>query len=387
MRDPNRSTVTPVITARTCLTGAVIRSMERTASGLRLDVDGRSIEVSWTWLRDHARDATSFLADVHQRVVPAAVVAAAGEPDEVRLVDDAVEVTWPATPVARYEARFLGGLADPTSATAVGEPPEPWTGAELAARLDAITFDEVLTDTGLREALHRFWRDGVLPVVDVEADVEATRAVLERFGYIRETIFGGLWEYGSDGAYDDTASTTLEITPHTDSTYSRDAPGLLGLHCHRFDGEGAENVFVDAHALAARLSDDAREILSSVEIPGQYLGDGVHLMARRPVLRHEGDRLVQVSYNHHDRAPFVLPEPEMSRLYAALHEFDALAGDDDLQFELALRPGDMVLFDNWRVLHGRRAFVGDRRIAGAYVNREDVESTHRRLEAARSGEP
>ena len=96
------------------------------------------------------------------------------------------------------------------------------------------------------------------------------------------------------------------------------------------------------------------------------------------MFRHEDDRLAQVTYNHHDRAPFLLPEPAMSDLYDALQHFDRLANERDMQFELAIRPGDMVIIDNWRVLHGRRAFTGARHIAGGYINREDVDSTMRR---------
>jgi trimethyllysine dioxygenase len=39
-----------------------------------------------------------------------------------------------------------------------------------------------------------------------------------------------------------------------------------------------------------------------------------------------------------------------------------------------LAPGEALLFDNWRVLHGRAAYTGHRRLCGGYVNREDVES-------------
>jgi trimethyllysine dioxygenase len=33
-----------------------------------------------------------------------------------------------------------------------------------------------------------------------------------------------------------------------------------------------------------------------------------------------------------------------------------------------------MLFDNWRVLHGRTAYTGVRRLCGAYLNHEDFES-------------
>ena len=183
------------------------------------------------------------------------------------------------------------------------------------------------------------------------------------------------------------ASTTLEIGPHTDGTYSNDAPGLLGLHCWQDAASGGESVVVDGLRVAAQLATTdpaAFRLLSETDIPGQYVGDGVHLVARRPALRHEGGRLTQVSFNHHDRAPFVLPEPAMGRLFDALHEFDRLTRRDDHVVELHLRPGELLLLDNWRVLHARRAFAGERRFAGGYVNREDVESTMRLTAAART---
>ncbi len=110
-------------------------------------------------------------------------------------------------------------------------------------------------------------------------------------------------------------------------------------------------------------------------MPGQYVGDGSHLMAARPVFRHDHeDALVQVSFNNYDRAPFLLPPAEMVAFYDALRAFEALANDHRLQWRRVLRPGEAMLFDNWRVLHGRAAYSGHRRMAGGYVNREDFES-------------
>ncbi len=352
----------------------------KNANGISVTIDDTSLELSWMWLRDHARDAESFLESAQQRLVPPLTVAAAGEAD-VAVDGDGLTVIWPGGPSTRFVLADLRALGSASSTTDAGAPSMAWTGEQLGDRMEPLDHHVLMTAHGLRHALWTLWRDGVITLRNVPTNTAGTRAVLERFGYIRSTIFGALWEFSSDGGYDDTASTPLEITPHTDGTYSHDAPGLLGLHCHVYEASGGENVFVDAHAVAERLEPEHLDVLTTVEIPGQYIGDGVHLMARRPVLRYERDRLVQVSYNHHDRAPFLLPEPTMSEVYAALHAFDALANNPELQFEFAMRPGDMVVFDNWRVLHGRRAFQGERHIAGGYINREDVESTTRLMSA------
>ena len=61
---------------------------------------------------------------------------------------------------------------------------------------------------------------------------------MRRVGYVRETIFGGFWDFQADLSKADTAYTNLELLPHTDGTYSHDAPGLQLLHCLAFDGDG-----------------------------------------------------------------------------------------------------------------------------------------------------
>jgi trimethyllysine dioxygenase len=53
---------------------------------------------------------------------------------------------------------------------------------------------------------------------------------------------------------------------------------------------------------------------------------------------------------------------------------ETLLGDHRLQWRRANPPGEAMLFDNWRVLHGRTAYTGHRHLCGGYVNREDYES-------------
>ena len=140
---------------------------------------------------------------------------------------------------------------------------------------------------------------------------------------------------------------------------------------------------VDAFAVARRMEaehPDLFEVLSAVMVPGQYIGDGAHLMAVRPVFRHDHTgRLVQVSFNNYDRAPFLLAEEDMVAFYDAIRVFEELANDPAMQWRHVLQPGEALLFDNWRVLHGRAAYTGLRRMCGGYLNREDIESRLRQL--------
>jgi trimethyllysine dioxygenase len=74
----------------------------------------------------------------------------------------------------------------------------------------------------------------------------------------------------------------------------------------------------------------------------------------------------------------------MNAFYRALKLFDALINDPAYEITLRLQPGTALLFDNWRTLHGRRAYQGYRRLCGAYVNKEDFDSRLRVLRTART---
>ena len=366
----------------------MISDAEATDHCAQVTIDGVRQAFSWTWLRDHAGDPESFHARSNQRLVPAAVAAAAS-PAEVGVEPGggALIVDWPGGPTAVFPEGALTGLALAARTYDVfADAQEPWPADSSTERLHRATFAGFTDDdAAFADSMHALRRDGVAVVERVPVDREATRTVLERMSYVRASIFGDVWRFGSDGELDDTASTRLEITPHTDGTYSRDAPGLLSLHCHSASTTGGESVLVDGLALHRQLTDIdpvAAETLETVQIPGRYLGDGSDLVAWRPAFRMEGGRLAQVSYNNHDRAPFRLPLDEERRFYGALQLLEELIARPGNRVEIRLAEGQMILIDNWRLLHGRRSFTGSREMAGGYLNREDLESVLRRLDGA-----
>ncbi len=345
--------------------------------------DGSKLVLPWLWLREHSHDPATFHPTTNQREVVTAGLDPNLRGASARLDGGAVAVEWATDepdsvlPVPFLQS-FLGG--DPTDSSAEGR--VLWDRATITDQWPTVDHDRVLSsDDGVREWLDLVHRYGFCIVAGTPPTPAATKALIERVGYVRETIFGGFWEFEPDLSRDDTAYTSDALRAHTDGTYSHDAPGLQILHCLGHDGDGGESTMVDGFRIAAELRRGAPhhyEVLSTVEVPGRYLGDGVHLVATRRVFRHDVDgHLVQVSFNNADRAPFLLPPDEMIAFYDALRAFERLADDPELRWERRNPPGEAMVFDNWRVLHGRNAFTGARKLCGAYINREDYESRRR----------
>jgi trimethyllysine dioxygenase len=203
-------------------------------------------------------------------------------------------------------------------------------------------------------------------------DPNSTKELLEKIAFIRETHYGGFYDFTSDLASKDTAYTNIALEAHTDTTYFSDPAGLQAFHLlSHTDGEGGASLLVDGFKVADELSKvdrKAYEVLSTVNVHAHASGnEGISIQPYKgfPVLEHDpatGD-LLRVRWNSSDRASIELPIDEVETWYDAARKFDALLKKKENEYWEQLVPG--------RVLHGRSSFTGKRRICGAYVNRDD----------------
>lgn len=357
-----------------------------------LDVDWSNSEqttYAWMWLRDHGEDAQSLDVDTLQRKVDTFAI----DPElcavSAELDDDGkrVRLKWsdssPPSEVSSSLLAAMAGLAPSSNDPARGRAQKHWAAGTLPESLPSVAFDALMTqDADLKQWLENVYAFGFSLVDGVPSTEEATRQLAQRMGYIRETIFGGLWTLSAEvAAHDDTAYSTQYLEPHTDATYCHDAPGLQMFNCIEFDGDGGESVLVDGFALGERMRAECPEdfdVLTRTVVPGRYIEPGVCLMAERPALRTDaGGRLVQVSFNNYDRAPFMLEPAEMAAFYRAYSELHRRIIDRDNWLKIPLRPGMALIFDNWRLLHGRMGYTGKRVFCGCYHNREEFESRFR----------
>ena len=351
-------------------------------------IDGRpNVILSLFWLRDHCQSPQAMHPETKQRLADTHGIPQDIDARSICLIEDgrALQIEWSHDGhVSRFEAEFLARLrADPEVL-----PVERtlWDRDGIAEQVPQVGYADYLAeDSVLKQALEMIERYGFCFVEGAPATPEATRSVAERVAYIRSTIFGGYYDFTANLEHKDTAYTSMAIMPHTDGTYSFDAPGYQIFHCLAAQCSGGENVLIDGFKLAQLMQERCPhdyQVLTEVEIPGQYVdyGRGIHLLARRPLFRLNGvGQLVQVSYNNHDRAPFLLPSALQRHFYQALTHFAALYAEPAMHYRRRLLPGPVLIFDNWRLLHARDAYTGYRRLAGAYLNKEDVDSRLRVL--------
>ena len=326
---------------------------------LSLSIDGEPASFDYFWLRDNARDPVSFDSRSHQRELFTASIDPDIRPRNARVSDtgDSLLLNWPDLDgEAQYEAAFLADFA--TAADPLRMPaPQPWDAAALDPDAVRLSFRDFSADGGVVLLLQRLLAHGFAVLTDTPRHLDSVSEVAESIGYVRQTIFGGLFEFEANEDMADSAYTPKELRPHTDGTPSHDAPGVQLLLCVDYNAEGGDSIMVDGAAIAADLKVRQPEIyedLTRIGVTGIYKGDGVVLRARRPILRlDDTGELAQVSFNNYDRDTVRLTDDDMRSLYAGIRAFDGMANDPAYQWRYTLAPGDMLVFDNWRLLHGR----------------------------------
>ena len=178
-------------------------------------------------------------------------------------------------------------------------------------------------------------------------------------------------------------------------------PGIQFLHCFTADAPGGESTLVDGYWVADRIRRDdpgAFRVLCDVPIPYRFLDGDNDLRFAAPVVASDPDGTYrEIRFHDALTAPLDLPVAMIETTYRALRRFDQVARSDEAQFVARLQPGDVMVFHNRRVLHGRKAFDpgrGARHFFGLYVDVDEWLSRIRMLRAAtlrrvarRSGRP
>ena len=333
------------------------------------------------WLRDHARDEDSWDHRSNQRKIFTAKLDPKLHIKKAILKDNgkSVDILWSdlKKPI-NYSSNFF--LENSNKSQKINNNIKIWDKKDIGEEIYT-DFQNTITNDGFKEFLEKLYKFGFVVIQNCKTEMSSVEKIANKIGYVRESIFGGLWSFESNNDMADSAYTQDELRPHTDSTYSNDAPGLQLLLCCHYEATGGESIMVDGFKIAEKIYKENRDLytlLSEIEVKGQYIGDGVFLEAKRPIFKLNSNKeLVQVSFNNYDRAAFRMDDEKTLKFYDAIREFDLIANNREYQWRHILKPGELLIFNNWRILHGRGSFKGDRKMSGCYINKEDFDSSCR----------
>ncbi|KAF7722508.1 hypothetical protein EC973_003070 [Apophysomyces ossiformis] len=378
-----------------CRTQSTLTATTPDKDTLRIKTPDGDGTYSYLWLRDNCRCEQCIHPSSRQKLHSSADVPLDIAPASVRITEDMAEITWnkplrhhAATQdnhVSRYPLSFLGRYAQRQSSETFRFnhiAPQTWNRDEY--KLDWVDYkDYMTTDAGLHKVVQRLYNRGLVFLRGVPTTDESVTQVAERIGPIQETFYGRDFDVKNVAKSINIAYTSLYLGFHMDL--------MQLLHSLKNSVTGGSSIFVDSFRAVELLKENHPEdyaVLKETPVTFHYLNNGHHQYHRRPTIvtgeDHSGPAWnMHVNYAPQFQGPMDHLSPAQARsFYRAFQRFADYIEDDRLRYEITLQPGELVLFANRRVLHGRTAFdptSGDRHLKGTYLTLDSLKDKLRVL--------
>ncbi len=333
------------------------------------------------WLRARSPDPSERDGITGQRLV------------NPHLLPDDIELTGARHAGDMLELSFSDGfscLYDPQDLIDGAElhegcpPARPWQ-SDLAPQ-PVYRWPELARDQVLYRAVKDLIELGFVLIHDTPTQADSIIGIARRFGYVRDTNFGNYFEVYSRPESTDLAYRPIALGPHTDNPYRTPVPGLQLLHCLQNETSGGFSTLVDSLAVAAQLQredPDGFALLGKVPVRFEYRDANTQLVSVKPMI--EVDAAGQMTGVHYsprlDDIP-LMSDADTRRYHRARKRLGTLFEDPAYELRFKLDPGQLMIFDNNRVLHGRTAFdpsEGHRQLQGCYIDRDGPRSIYRVL--------
>jgi len=348
--------------------------------------DGKTSIFHYFWLRDNC--PSNFHPDTHERVFDLLSVSDEIHPTKVAFDHDNLSIEWSegnhrsTFPLEwLYQHAYSGDLKKDKSTNY-----ESWSG-DFADRIPRVDHAEVMHDDAvLLEWMKHLDKFGITIVKNMPETEEAVSDTAARISFLRETNFGVTFDVVSTPKPINLAYTSMALPLHTDLPNQEVPPGYQFLHCLANESEGGESVYIDS----LRVLEDMRkeepekfQILADTAVPFRFYDNECDLRQHHSMINLDSfGNIVEIKYNAHLADIFDMTEDIMHDFYLAYRELMRRFKSPEYNIKLKLEAGDMAVFDNRRVMHGRAEFkpnTGRRHLRGCYVDRSEFQSRLRVL--------
>lgn len=376
----------PVPTARS------VRQLTHDAQALQLHWDdGRVSHFDAMWLRDNCACPSCR----HPQAMERLYMFIDHEPPRIThaalAVDDILEVHFSQGAeqhVSRFSRPWLRRHCYSGAARREVETTRVLWDANLNDSLPTVDFEAYMgTDAGMRAWIEAIQSHGIVLLKGVPQEPGKLLDVARRIGPVRHTNFGECYDVISMPKPNAVAYTALGLELHHDLVNWRFPPDVQMLSCLKSSVTGGESLFADGFRVAEdlrALNPGAFALLSQQLVEFRFHDAKSDIRASAPMLTLDlRGQLTRMRFNNWLRSSLKVAEELVAPMYEAIAALWALLRDPRYHLNLKLNPGELIAYDNNRILHGRKSFdpsSGERHLQGCYMNMEDLDSALRLLE-------
>eukprot|EP00933_Yihiella_yeosuensis_P035332 TRINITY_DN2885_c3_g1_i1.p1 TRINITY_DN2885_c3_g1~~TRINITY_DN2885_c3_g1_i1.p1 ORF type:complete len:456 (-),score=73.45 TRINITY_DN2885_c3_g1_i1:267-1634(-) len=399
--------------------------------------DGAAYRFHALWLRDACRDTPFLKKDAGERILATTPLVSGVSADltatstEISGTDLCVQ--WSDGQQGKFDHQFLRAYADRVAkplekaeykpsvdvswlipySGLPGQPGPKASDLNLFTngpnfKIPEFTHEKCMTSEGNLDMIKSLLVDGVVKVTSVPNPSE------EALHHFCNVCFAGLQKDPSRAEANwmivkKTEASSISYDPdmrlnnHTDQSLPNHGIPGIALVVHYAEGKGA-NTIVDTFAVseALRKSDpDAfeiltkygnaqeRDLIASRSDAAQNHTQSLWLASNQPIIQVDKDgNIIRCQYNEVFRVASTVPYDDFHRWYQAYLKWARMCHSEEFECNIPLKAGEISIFMNWRVMHGRagnrdgsasKIQSADRMLVGGTITRENLFSTARML--------
>ena len=235
-------------------------------------------------------------------------------------------------------------------------------------------------------ALISFYKYGFIIFKNVPTKDNFLINFANSIGSVRRTNFGEHFNVRSIPNPNDLAYTALNLAPHTDNPYRNPVPCIQLLHCIINEVSGGYSTVVDGYTVTEDLkkeNPEFYEILTRIKVKFKFIDKDVVLEDWSELIKlDERKRFKQVRFSPRlDYVP-ILEKNELDMYYRARKKLSDMYNSEKYRIEFKLEQKDLLMMDNYRLLHGRTRYdpnEGNRFLQGCYIDYDSTEGKLRHL--------
>ena len=343
-------------------------------------IDYNNQRFHYLWLRDHC-PCSECRHPSGQRILETWQLDADIKVESYEITETGLEIRWagPQQHLSHFTAQYL--LANSYDKPQIPTENTHTWGAELTGNLPSYDYNQVIA----RDDVKAQWLDavtkyGIALLKNVPTEPGTILQVVDLFGYVRNTNYGELFEVISVEQAVNLAFTPIPLSLHTDNPYRNPVPTLQLLHCLEKADRGGVTALTDGFRAAEILREQnpqAFNLLSTQAVTFRFSSaDAILEHTACMIELCANGEISAIRVNSRSLAPLALPFDMMQSFYAAYQELTAIIQGSACKVTLTLDRGELILFDNQRILHGREEqAVGPRHLQGCYADRDGLRST------------
>ncbi len=236
------------------------------------------------------------------------------------------------------------------------------------------------------ELLISFYKYGFIIIKDVPTNDNFIVKFANSIGSVRRTNFGEYFNVKSKPNPNDLAYTSLHLAPHTDNPYRNPVPCIQLLHCIENEVSGGYSTLVDGFTVTENLKKENPnfyEVLTNTKVRFKFVDKEIILEDWSELIQlDENKNFKQIRFSPRlDYVP-ALEKKKLDLYYNARKKLSELYNSKKYKIEFKLESKDLLMMDNYRLLHGRTSYKtseGNRFLQGCYIDYDSTEGKLRHL--------